>query len=141
MISVRRFCVLIIAFGMLFQGCCGKRLRNSQSAIRDLYISDAELAALRWRISIDEVNRRFGQGQGQPGPRVTFLSRDHPGKVLWFWLMPSNSLFSNQKVWLVHHVVLAGVDEENPVVVWPLKWKDKSPYALSKMLMDIYIEL
>jgi len=90
-------------------------------------------------ITLAEIERTWGPGEGQPGPRVTYRCADHPGQFLWvYYFLARASDSSRPDKVLIHHIVRADRLEEGPVVAWPDRWVGEPVGVASADLRRLY---
>ena len=99
--------------------CAGHRLDPAGEARTKDAVTDAEVASLHEPIQLEALQRIWGIGEGQPGPRVTYRSADHAGQFFWVYYSRPESEPASE-IWLIERIIRADRIEEGGVVVWPL---------------------
>jgi hypothetical protein len=124
MLKHRIFPVLALVSCLVFAGCLTPPDDPAGIARSTRPLSAEQVAALPGGASLAELERIFGAGEEQPGPRMVYRAKDHPGKYYWVHSYRPAAPGSESRV---HHIVLADRIEEDGRVVWPSKWEDLSP--------------
>jgi len=118
-----RNCLLGLAF--MLGGCAGDHLDPAGEARSKNPITDVQVQSLRAPIRLEELNRMWGSGEGQPGPRVTYKSADHAGQYFWvYYSRPEND--PGSYIWVIERIIRADRIEEGGVVVWPPRPKEEN---------------
>jgi hypothetical protein len=92
-------------------------------------------------LNLAELERRWGPGEGQPGPRVTYAAGNHPGLFFWvYYYKPQKTGKLIEEDTFVHHIVRADAIEERGTVVWPEAMMRESAAAAGAELAGVYRE-
>jgi hypothetical protein len=128
---------ILAGCGLLFS-CAGPEYDPAGRAATRVAIRDGQLAVLPEPLTLQEMERRFGMAEGQPGPRVTYRSADHPGEFIWVHYFLTQH--KERPIAVVHHICRADAIDNHSTSVWPKSWIGQSPEVAASDLSARYEE-
>jgi hypothetical protein len=111
---------------LVLMACASPKLDPAGEARTKNCVSDQQISSLSEPISLAELKKLWGPGEGQPGPRVTYRSRDHKREFFWVYYSNLNNRSDPTADDVkIDHIIRADRIKEQGVVVWIGRASDK----------------
>jgi hypothetical protein len=110
-------CIMMLHMALI-SGCTSSQLTDpAGTATTKIGFNDRALAKLTEPLRQSDLERRFGTGEQQPGPRAVYRATDYPNMFYWVYFSERPDRQNN-----VRYIVLGDSIEENGRIVWPKRY-------------------